>query len=56
MRTPWVFPPLDIPFEHWIEHISFGPFMSCLDSLLGLSTGKFHALELIALAVFDAVN
>ena len=56
MHTPWMFPPLDIPFDYLIEHITFGPFMSFLDYLLGLSTGRFHALQLIFLAVFGAVN
>ena len=31
-------------------------FMSCLDSLLGYSTGKFQALQLIALVVFGAMD
>ena len=30
--------------------------MSCLDYLLGGSTGEFQALQLIALEVFDAVD
>ena len=47
-------PPLDIPFEYWI--VPSDPFMSCLDSLLGCSTGEFQALQLIVLAVFGAVD
>ena len=31
-------------------------FMSCLDYLLGYSTGEFQALQMIALAVFGAVG
>ena len=31
-------------------------FVSCLDSLLGYSTGEFHALQLIVLAVSVAVD
>ena len=23
MTPPWMFPPLDIPFEYWIEHVTF---------------------------------
>ena len=23
--TPWMFPPLDIFLEYWIEHVTFGP-------------------------------
>ena len=30
--------------------------MSCLDSLLGYSTGDFQALQLIVLVVFGAVD
>ena len=31
-------------------------FVSCLDSLQGYSTGEFHALQLIVLAVSSAVD
>ena len=51
-----MFQPLDIPFEHWIEHVAFGLVMSYLDSLLGYSTSELQALKLIVLAVFGAVN
>ena len=30
--------------------------MSCLDSLLGYSTGEFQTLQLIVIAMFDAVD
>ena len=30
--------------------------MSCLDSLIGYSTGEFQALQLIVLVVFGAVD
>ena len=42
-----MFPSLAIPFEYWIEHVNFGLYMSCLDYLLGYSTGEFQALQLI---------
>ena len=40
---PWMFLPLDVPFEYWIEleHATFGPLMSCLYSLLGHSLREF---------------
>ena len=47
---------LDILLEYWIEHVSLDPFMSCLHSLLGYSTGEFQALQLIVLAAFGAVD
>ena len=46
--TPWLFPPLDILLENWIERVTFG--------LLGFSTGEFQALQLIVLVVFGAVD
>ena len=33
-----------------------GSLMSCLDSLLGYSTGEFQAMQLIVLEVFGAVD
>ena len=50
-------PSLNFPFEYWIEHVTFGLFISYSDSLLGYyCTGKFQALQLIALVVFGAVD
>ena len=43
----------DILFQNWIEHVTFMP---CLDSLVGYSTGEFHALQLIVLVVPGAVD
>ena len=51
-----MFLPLDILFEYWIDHITFGLFIPGLDSPLGYSTGVFRALQLIVLARFDAVD
>ena len=45
---------LDIPFEYWVVHVTFGPFIAYLDSLQGYSTGELPALRLIVLAVFGA--
>ena len=52
-HLPGFFPPLDIPFEYWVEHVTVGLFVSCLDSLLGYSIWEFQALQLIV--VFCAV-
>ena len=50
-------------FCPWTFSLNTGPntlpldfFVSCLDSLLGYSTGEFQALQLIVLAMFGAVN
>ena len=53
-----MFPPLDIPFEYRIEHVTFGILnvMFRLNCLLRLSTGDFQALQLIVLVVFGDVN
>ena len=48
-----MFPPLDIPFEYWIEHVTF---MSCLEPILAYSTWDFQALQLIVLVVFGAMD
>ena len=50
-------PTLDIPFEYWIEYITFGLLyvMSRL-SISIYSTGEFQALQLIVIAVFGTVN
>ena len=51
-----MFLPLDILFEYWMEHVTFGIFVSCLDSLLAYSTGELQALQLIVLVVCVAVD
>ena len=47
-------------FCPWTFSLNIGlnmdPFMSCLHSLLGNSTGEFQALQLIVLAAFGAVD
>ena len=35
---PWMFPPLDIAFEYWIEHVTFGHFYV----MFRLSTRVFY--------------
>ena len=48
---PWTFS-LDIG----LNILPLYSFMSCLDSLLGYSTGQFQALQLILLVVFGTVD
>ena len=50
-------------FRPWTPSLNAGlnmqlsdSFMSCLHSLLGYSTGEFHALQLIVLVAFGAVD
>ena len=50
-------------FRPWTFSLNIGlkmfpldSFMACLHSLLGYSTGKFQALQLIALAAFGAMD
>ena len=50
-------------FRSWTSCLNIGlnmfpmdSFMSRLHSLLGYSTGEFHALQLIVLAAFGAVD
>ena len=48
--------PLDLLFEYWIEHATFGLH----DAMFWFSTKVFHrefqTLQLIAIAVFGAVD
>ena len=50
--SPWLIPRLDILLEYWIKHVTLGPFMPCLHSLLGYFTGEFQAWQLIVLVVW----
>ena len=49
-------------FRPWTFSLNIGlnmlpvDFMSCLNSLLGYSTGEFQALQLIVLAAFGAMD
>ena len=54
---------LDIYAPAWAFSLNIGlnmlpspSFMSCLDYLLGYSTGEFQALQLIVLVVLGAVD
>ena len=47
-----MFPPLDIPLEYWIEHVTF----ALRYVMFGFSTGEFQALQQIVLAVFGTVD
>ena len=51
-----MFLPLDILFEYWIEHVSFGLLYVMFTFLLEYSTGEFQALQLIVLVAFGAVD
>ena len=51
---PWMFPPLDIPFDFWIEHFNFGFLYVIL--LPGYSTEEFQVMQLIVFVVFGAVD
>ena len=51
-----MFPPLDTPLNIGWNKLTSEPFMSCLYSLLGYSTRKLQALQLIVLAMFGAVD
>ena len=55
MRTALDVSALDIPFEHW-NMLPLDSFTSCLDPLLGYSTGEFQVLQLIFFVVFGAVD
>ena len=53
---PWMFPPIELLFDYWIEHVIFGLLYVILHSLVGISTGEFQALQLIVIAAFGAVD
>ena len=54
---PWMCPPLDNPYEYiGLNMLPSDSFVSCLDSLLGYSTGEFQVLQLIVLAVLGTVD
>ena len=53
---PWMFPPLDIPFEYWIEHFTFRLLYVMFRFFTKISTSEFQALQLIVLAAFVAMN
>ena len=54
--TPWMFPPLDILREYWIEHVSFGLLYVMFTFPFAIFYREFHALQLIVLAVIGAMD
>ena len=52
---PGFFCPWTFVLNILLNMLSSDSFMSCLDYLLGYSTGEFRALQLIVLVVFGAV-
>ena len=55
-QLPGCFRPWTFSFNIGLNMLPLDSFMSCLHSLLGCSTGKFQALQLIVLAVFSAMD
>ena len=51
-----MFPPLDIPFEYWIEHIAFVLLYIMHRLFIMIFYRGVQALQLIVLAVFGAVD
>ena len=49
-------PENSLPLNIGLNILPLDSFMSCLDSLLGYSTGEFQALQLFVLAMFGAVD
>ena len=57
MRTSLdVFRTWTFPWNNELNMLHSDSFVPCFDSLLGFSTGKFQALQLIVLTVFGAVH
>ena len=55
-QLPGCFRPWTFSLNIGLNMLPSDPFMSCLHSLLGYSTGDFQALQLIVLTVFVAVG
>ena len=55
-QLPGCFCPRTFSLNIGLNKFPLDSFMSCLYSLLGYSTGKFHALQLIVLVAFGAVD
>ena len=53
---PGCFHPWTFPLNIGLDMLTSDSFMSCLDSLLGYSTGEFEALQLIILMVFGGMD
>ena len=55
-QLPGCFRPWAFALNIGLNMFPLDSFMSCLHSLLGYSTGEFHALQLIVLVAFGAVD
>ena len=55
-HLPGYFRPWTLPLNIGLNMLHSDTFISCLDSLVGYSTGEFLSLQLIVLAVFGAVD
>ena len=55
-QLPECFRPGTFSLNIGLNMFPLDSFMSCLHSLLGYSTREFHALQLIVLAAFGAVD
>ena len=55
-QLPGCFPPWTFSLDIGLNMLPLDFFMSCLNSLLGNSTGEFQALQLIILAAYGAVD
>ena len=52
----WIFPPLVIPFKYWITHVTFVLLYIRFRFSTRILHRGFQALQMIVLAVFDAVE
>ena len=55
-QLPGCFRPWTFSLNIGLNMLPSDSFVSCLHSLLGYSTGEFHALQLIVLVAFDAAD
>ena len=55
-KLPGFFRPWTFSLNIGLNMFPLDSFMSCLQSLLGYSTGEFQPLQLIVLAAFGAVD
>ena len=55
-QLPGCFCPWTFSLNSGLSMFPLDSFMSCLNSLLGYSTGEFQALQLIVLAAFGVVD
>ena len=55
--TPWMFPPLDILLEYWIEHVTFGLlYVKVFTFPTEIFRREFEALQLVVLVAFGAMD